>query len=351
MRKRLLGLALVIIMILGCSMTTFAKTPEESGVKEVTTEVKEWGKAIDSIQDLFESLGDAVADGKAWYEGMKDGFQKTVAEAYIMNAGGLSVARDAIIVTDLEKNMIAQIWDYFSPIGYCMLLFYFLLTIVQDMQGKVRDFDIKYWITTIMKFVCVDALIYFGPTIVVLAMQLGNTFIDYFLNNPIALTKGEDGADYVNAVADYFANGQGKHFTKALSLYVYSLLLKGANTIPNIMILLHAASRKIELIIRGGILCIAIPDIVMSGPHSRGLSYVKKFFGICLYGFVMLLVVQIAGTLSASNMYASILDGGSKGLVDGAMTNLSGLLNVALYNFAAVGMLSASKSILNDFLS
>ena len=53
MRKRLLGLALVIIMILGCSMTTFAKTPEESGVKEVTTEVKEWGKAIDSIQDLF----------------------------------------------------------------------------------------------------------------------------------------------------------------------------------------------------------------------------------------------------------------------------------------------------------
>lgn len=44
MRKRLLGLALVIIMILGCSMTTFAKTPEESGVKEVTTEVKEWGK-------------------------------------------------------------------------------------------------------------------------------------------------------------------------------------------------------------------------------------------------------------------------------------------------------------------
>ena len=89
----------------------------------------------------------------------------------------------------------------------------------------------------------------------------------------------------------------------------------------------------------------------MSGPHSRGLSYVKKFFGICLYGFVMLLVVQIAGTLSASNMYASILDGGSKGLVDGAMTNLSGLLNVALYNFAAVGMLSASKSILNDFLS
>ena len=96
------------------------------------------------------------------------------------------------------------------------------------MQGKVRDLDIKYWITTIMKFVCVDALIYFGPTIVVLAMQLGNTFIDYFLNNPIALTKGEDGADYVNAVADYFANGQGKHFTKALSLYVYSLLLQGS---------------------------------------------------------------------------------------------------------------------------
>ena len=66
MRKRLLGLALVIIMILGCSMTTFAKTPEESGVKAVTTEVKEWGKAIDSIQDLFESLGDAVAVCKAW---------------------------------------------------------------------------------------------------------------------------------------------------------------------------------------------------------------------------------------------------------------------------------------------
>ena len=98
MRKRLLGLALAIIMILGCSMITFAKTPEEAGMEETTTTVKEWGKAINSIQDLFNSLGDAVADGKAWYEGMKDGFQKTVAEAYIMNAGGLSVPRDAIIV-------------------------------------------------------------------------------------------------------------------------------------------------------------------------------------------------------------------------------------------------------------
>lgn len=106
MRKRLLGLALAIIMILGCSMITFAKTPEEAGMEETTTTVKEWGKAINSIQDLFNSLGDAVADGKAWYEGMKDGFQKTVAEAYIMNAGGLSVPRDAIIVTNLEKNLI-----------------------------------------------------------------------------------------------------------------------------------------------------------------------------------------------------------------------------------------------------
>lgn len=350
MRKRLLGLALVIIMILGCSMTTFAKTPEESGTEAVET-AKAWGKAISDVQMLFSELGDAVAQGKADYDGMKDGFQKTVAESYLMNAGGLSVPRDAIIVTDLEKNMIAQIWDYFSPIGYYMLLFYFLLTIVQDMQGKVRDLDIKYWITTIMRFVCVDALIYFGPTIVVFAMQLGNTFITYFFNNPIAVTKGEGAADYVNAIADYFANGQGSKLMKALSLYVYSLILKGANTIPNLMILLHAASRKIEIVIRGGVLCIAIPDIVMSGPHSRGVSYIKKFFGVCLYGFVMLLVVQVAGTLSSENMYASIMNGGTNSLVDGFATNLSGLLNVALYNFAAVGMLGASKSILNDFLS
>lgn len=348
MKKRLLGFALALMIILGCSMTAFAKTPEEAGA-EATGEASSWGQPINSIQDLFNMLGDAAAQGKADYEGMKDNFQKTVAESYIMNAGGLSVSRDALIVTDLEKNMIAQIWDYFSPIGYCMLLFYFLLTIVQDLQGKVRELDIKYWIMTVMKFVCVDAIIYFGPTIVIFAMQLGNSFIDYFLNNPIAATKGENGAEYVNAVADYFANGAGGKFMKSLSLYIYSVILKIANTIPNLMILLHAASRKIELVIRGGILCIAIPDIVMSGPHSRGLSYIKKFFGICLYGFIMLLVVQVAGALASENLYSSVVQ--NQSMADGLATNLSSLLSVGLYNFAAVGLLSASKSILNDFLS
>lgn len=300
--------------------------------------------------DIFRAAGDALSQAEANYNSIKAGLTKIVADAYITNLNGLSIPQDALLVTGTEVNIIAKIWDYLAPIGYAMLLLYFLLTIVQDVQGKVRDLDIKYWTITIMKFVCIDALIYLGPNLVIWGMQAGNGFIQYFYDNPVAGTPNDQSyVNYVNAITEYFANGEGKKFWVSAGLLVYAIILKAANTIPSFMILLHAASRKIEIILRGGLLCIAIPDMVMSGPHSRGISYIKKFFGTCLYGFVMLLVVQIAGALSAANVYSTIMDGA--GLKEGFASNMGGLLNCALYNFAAVGMLSASKSIINDFLS
>lgn len=308
-----------------------------------------FGAVLNTPFDVFKMYGYAVDQAKANYESIKSGITKIAADAYLTNVNGISIPKEALIVTDLEKNMIAQIWDYLAPIGYTMLLMYFLLTILQDVQGKVRDLDIKYWIMTIMKFVCVDALIYLGPNLVIWGMQLGNVFINYFFENPVATISGEDSIKYINAVSDYFANGEGKKFWTSLSLLTYAYILKAANTIPNFMIALHAASRKIELVIRGGMLCVAIPDVVLSGLHSRGVSYIKKFFGVCLYGFVMLLVVQVAGSLASENVYSTLMDG--ENMAEGFATNLGGLLNCALYNFAAVGMLSASKSIINDFLS
>ena len=216
---------------------------------EVLTDAKTiFGAVLNTPFDVFKMYGYAVDQAKANYESIKSGITKIAADAYLTNVNGISIPKEALIVTDLEKNMIAQIWDYLAPIGYTMLLMYFLLTILQDVQGKVRDLDIKYWIMTIMKFVCVDALIYLGPNLVIWGMQLGNVFINYFFENPVATISGEDSIKYINAVSDYFANGEGKKFWTSLSLLTYAYILKAANTIPNFMIALHAASRKIELV-------------------------------------------------------------------------------------------------------
>ena len=81
-----------------------------------------FGAVLNTPFDVFKMYGYAVDQAKANYESIKSGITKIAADAYLTNVNGISIPKEALIVTDLEKNMIAQIWDYLAPIGYTAML-------------------------------------------------------------------------------------------------------------------------------------------------------------------------------------------------------------------------------------
>lgn len=265
-----------------------------------------------------------------------------VADSYIGVTGNLDFSTDLLLVKPTDVNIINTIWTFLAPLGYGIMLLYFVITILQDMQSKFREIDEKYIFVMFMKLALCEVILYFGSNIVVGILGVSNYFINYFTEHPVG---GNDALGisqlaYNDAIVKAVDNTD---FLSIIPLIIYAVILQGVCLIPKLMITLHAISRKVELILRSSLLCLSLPDLITEGIRSAGFKSIKKLVVTALHGFIIILVVQITSTLSGEDAMRSIVETGNIRLSD-----ISSILTMVLYNFAAVGLISASKAILND---
>lgn len=290
-----------------------------------------WPEGIpDSVIAVYEDLGS---------------FQKGVVDGYLSISNGIEYSTDKLIIGSAELGIISKIWELLIPLALSLMLFYLLVKLLEDLTNNFKKVDLAYLSFFVIKGVLGTIFLSYGPYVVIGILQISNYFVKALADSPIGM---EDvaGTSRVEFYRLLIESAKDMAPLEALSLLVYSYILKFAGIIPNAMIILHAITRKIEVILRGATIGVAMTDIAANGTHSAGFRSIKKFAAACLHGFVILAVCQIATALGGAGLLDTIIVQGHIQFSD-----VGAFMEVILYNFAAVGMISASKAILNDVFS
>ncbi|MCD7820189.1 MAG: type IV secretion system protein [Lachnospiraceae bacterium] len=257
----------------------------------------------------------------------------TLYEMYSGMTEPTAVDMDLLTINnDPDCSLIETIYDMVLPLGYGFALLYFFLEFVDHATSGRGETDYKYMMWLFIKLVLVEEIIRHGKYLINVALEFGNWML-YKVSQIDFLATSLDGTDFQ---AEIIAAINELGFFQCLAHLPTALLCQIIMLNPAFMISLHAITRKLEIIIRCGCLPLALPNMFSEGTRSGGMRYLKKLLAVMLHGFMMYLIVAIAGSLSVS-VHVSF-----EGL------GIQSVLTTALYSFAAVGLISAGKTIVND---
>lgn len=291
------------------------------------------------MEETLGSLYPAYSD-LPWY-------RKTLVESYAKLADGLIFKTDMLLITDSELSMIEQVWNIFVPLACGIMLLFFLLSILKDAQRQFRELDAKFVYIQVFKLCLAQVFVYFGPTIIVNILGIGNYYMRYIENNPIVA--GTIASTTGNGMHDYYAKlieaAKECNFFSCIMFKVQSLLIDLLSLAPAAALMLQAISRRVEIVLRGGFSCVALCDLFSDDRRFAAIEYMKKFAVVVFHGFMMILVIQICRAASAETIINSLLS------TEVNFNDLGNVIPICLYQFAAVGLISATKQILNDALS
>lgn len=285
------------------------------------------------MQERLGNLYDAYCDLNWW--------QKSIIESYSKLADGLDFNSDLLKVDNSSLAMIEQLWNIFIPLACGFLLLNWMTNLIKEVQQQFREVDGKFIFIQFIKLFLAQLVIYFGPSVIVLVMRLGNYYLEYFNRNPIVVGNGTEAG--MTEFYSSLINGASEiKMFEGLLLKVQMLLIDILTLAPTFAIGLQAAARKIEIILRGGFLCIGLTDIYGSHSQSKALQNIKKFASCVLQGFGMLLVIQVCRAASAQTIADTISD------PDFKFGDLGNIFPICLYQFAAVGLLGAVRHLIDD---
>lgn len=291
------------------------------------------------MQEILGDLYPAYSDLKWW--------RQSVVKSYIKLADGLNFDTGMLLITDSELNMLAQVWSIFIPLACGVMLLFFLLGILKDAQRQFRELDAKFVYIQIFKLCLAQLFIYFGPTIIVSILNLGNYYMNYCDQNPIVAAATNTASQ--NGMHDYYAKlieaVKECGFFSCIMFKTQTLLIDILSLAPAAALMLQAISRRVEIVLRGGFSCVALCDLFSDDRRPAAITYMKKFAVVVFHGFMMILVIQICRAASMESITNSLLN------AEVDFDDLGNVIPICLYQFAAVGLIGAAKQILSDALN
>ncbi len=271
------------------------------------------------------------------------GLKRMIYNAYASLATAGDYDINLLLLEDSHGTMMTNIWDALVPLAWGLILLYFILDFMEQVTNGHRELDIKMMFLSLMKLAIVSLVLTYGKYFLSGIIHMGNTMVQVIHEVSVGT---EDGG--VTGIKTYWedlcAACDDLGLIESLGLAIYAIIIEIASAIPAFMIGLHSISRRIELIIRGGMMSIAIPNLFSDGTRSGAIRYFKKYAACLAHGAVMILILKIVSALML----------GTTGTLDADEVlnmNLGQLLNIFLYTFSAIGLISASKSIVNDVFS
>lgn len=244
-------------------------------------------------------------------------------------------------ISSEDANMITAIMNYLIPLAYALIVIYFLIDIIEKSTSLGRSQPLDWYIGAFLKLIISISVIKYGYQIIGWACDLGNAGVNATLHG--SLVNIASGGE--NSLEEYLKNLEAE--IKSLGLLESIFMLLSASlveilgVVASAMLILHTVSRKIEIIIRGGFSVLAFPDIFTQGLNSNCIRFIKKFAALTLQGMAFVLILKISEQLQMNYILNSFNQSGV-----GLLTAVTPIL----FTFAAIGMFSATKGVINDAL-
>lgn len=257
--------------------------------------------------------------------------------------------KEYLELTDWDASIMTSLWKLMMPLAVGFLVLYLVNYLITEFASGKKEMNYKDIILSGIKFCLGYFLICYGPDLIGDLATLGN----YLLNSVTNMTLVSSGSasgdlekqkEFAHALYDKCKDlGAFERASINTTLTMISL----TSNIPLIGLMLQSISRKMEMILRGGFAGVALANVYDGGMRAGAIRYLKRFLAVSIQGAGIVLVVRIASDLNGTRILDALLEG-QHGEFD--FPTISTVLYGGLYNFAAVGMVSVIKQIINDML-
>ena len=347
------------------SFSEFLQSKDAQTLNEILSLIKEYREKDDkAFADIMENLSenvkvdipeirqfiisfDTTGEYISKYNKMSAS-NRSAADMYIRlaiegdNGGSLiNTVCSMVKVSQTHANIINSIAEWIYPIGFIILIIMLVMEINNEVTMRFKEFDLKALCLILLRFMISCIVVGYSGYLTSVIMWISNALIDKILNTSFASGNLEGSITYVKAVIDYFSEAS---WLDRLVKNLTATFVDIGNSIPVLFISFHAIARQIELCFRGSLIPWAMADSISGGINSNGVKFFKKFAACLFSGFLMVGVCKVASMLSASNTIniTTAEEFGS--------ASLGTFFQMIIYNWAAVGMLSSAKQIMNDLL-
>lgn len=302
----------------------------------------------DPLQSFIDEAKVSAVDAYEKYTKLS-GFKRQCAEGYISALGGFNVEviMNELIIDNSWLEIMSKIWELMLPLGLSLLLVNFLLQVNEDAMSKIREFDFKMLSMLLIKLFAGVLAVYFGPQIIGGLCSMSNSMIYYVLAHNVGIPNNSASVDYAAIFSAIVESIDSLGILAAVALLINSAVLGIMGLIPNAIILFQAITRRIEIIIRGGCACVALPDLFNDARRSLCVTYIKKFAVCLMQGAFMIVICNIVKGIQLSYLSTIATNIAS---TDYSILSFSTAVRACLYGFAACGLCAAVKPILNDML-
>lgn len=285
-------------------------------------------------------------------------YKKAVYSAYAMQDSTSAIGArvgEMMSVSSGEAAVITTIFNLFLPLAYALVAVFFLLEVVEKATnaGSIKELDYKFFIAAIFKLALAEMLLTGGTIIIGHVLDIGNIFIRdvqklNFSSALVGEALGTDSALAINWVWLDVVKDMG--LLDCIVAMMNATIVSLAKSISEIVLLLHAASKKIEIIIMASFAGLAMTQCFSESTRAGAVRYLKKFLACVLHAAAIIAIVNLVSVMAI----ASGLDiSDSANLVvqlKAQITDISKALEGLVYNFAAIGSVAVAKSIINDAL-
>ena len=319
----------------------------------ITGGTDKFKEAIESIKTNYESFMDFVRahqgesgslgeQAKNYIEkSFKGPFNKFVIDSYVSGGFDFDKTAELIEIDQTTYDIGKSMYSFFMPLGIIMVIIYMLLDLMNISTSHMRDLDTKAIVMPLLKGMIGLALLRYGYWIMGGLVNVANT-IALKIKSGEVINVSASSASMDTFYETILTQIGSAGIMESLGFVMTALILQCTQIIPQILIMFHAISRKIEIIFRVGIAPISLPDIYNGISNSKALTFLKRFAVCLLHGPMMIIILKVAFYLQSTHVADIIAENG------GQVPGLDVMLEMGLYGFAAAGLVASCKSALND---
>lgn len=307
------------------------------GVQDLVNTTSQFSDFLNRMQESSQVVSEylnQVQKGKA--------FTEYVVKAYCDGGIDLPKISKVLTIDNTAFSIAMDIYKFFLPLGIIMLVLYLLMDILNITTNRLRELDIKVFMTVFLKGAIGLVLLKYGPVVIKALIETANTVVQAVIEGKVfgggAGSTSKD--DYYLIILEEVTK---MGFFGKLGLAATSTILYIGQAIPEVAIMLQAVSRKIEIIYRVGMAPISLTDIYNGISNSKALIYLKRLAVCLLHGALMIMIVKITYELETTHMADMLSSMKGQGL-----PSFTQVIEICLYGYAAAGLIASSKSALND---
>ncbi len=292
--------------------------------------------------DLFPKLDDYVKK----YTAKKSGIQEFIVNSFTNGGISLDKVTEIVTVNNDEFQIARSIYEFFVPLGLIMIVLYLLMDVLNTTTSRIREFDIKQFMMIFFKGAIGLIFIKYGFSIMGDLTSVANQIAYEAAHGKTMLALVSPDNSGLNL---YFASiitaVEKGSWKDQIALLAAAAILQLTQIIPEILVIFQAISRKIEIVFRTGIAPISLPDIYNGISNSKAIMFIKRFAVVLLHGPMMIVIIKVAYRLQASYIKTVVERNINQ---EHMIPGIGVAIEMALYGFAAAGLISSAKSALND---